>query len=174
VEALKQNQSIEMYSAKQGIDTGNTADATDEGTGKHEENMNDTKVADGETEETEDTASQNQTQTVSEQPTASSSGQEMTDFAKTLTDGDRDLFKRIGLTDEQINALSKEEAVEIYRNYRNSNSSSTNNSSSSSSNDNSDSYSEDDGGTEETNNSGSGRPAFEMNIDPSEEVQGYM
>jgi hypothetical protein len=73
----------------------------------------------------------------------------MTDFAKTLTDGDRDLFKRIGLTDEQINALSKEEAVEIYRNYRNSNSSSTNNSSSSSSNDNSDyTNSEDDGGIE--------------------------
>jgi hypothetical protein len=82
------------------------------------------------------------------------------------------LFKRIGLTDEQINALSKEEAVEIYRNYRNSNSSSTNNNSSSTSNDNSDSYSEDDGGTEETNNSGSGRPAFEM--DWTDVPAGYM
>jgi hypothetical protein len=123
VEALKQNQSIEMYSAKQRIDTSNTADVTDEGTGKHEENMNDTKVADGETEETEDTATSD---------TAESSG-EMTDWAKALLEQDRQYIKdTYGLTDAEINALTHESWVELCRE-RNGGSSSTSSSSSNSS-----------------------------------------
>jgi hypothetical protein len=137
------SETVESTEADEGIaDIGTeasqeTLEAVTETKQENETDMTDTKVADGETEETvaeetAETTAQDQPQTVSEQPTASSSGQEMTDWAKQLTDNGRETFKKLGLTDEQINALSEEEATEIWRNHRNSNSSST-------SNDNSDS-----------------------------------